>query len=127
MFRKIADRFREFMIGRNGQDSLGIAMFAVGFVCLILSMIFGRFVWSSLFNLLSWLMLLLCIFRMCSKNIAKRSAENRAFLNFCRPLTDRNHRYFRCPGCRQVVRVPRGRGKINITCPKCANKFIKKT
>ena len=42
-------------------------------------------------------------------------------------LTDKQYRYFRCPGCRQVVRVPRGKGKINIRCPKCSRQFIKKT
>ena len=127
MFRKLAERLRNFMIGRNGQDQLGVAMFLTGVVCLVLSMIFGRFLWSFVFNLLSWVLLLLCIFRMYSRNLAARGAENRAFLRFFAQLKDRKHRYFHCPHCRQQVRVPRGRGKISITCPKCRNRFIKKT
>ena len=127
MFRKIGDRFRNFMIGRNGQDQLGVAIFGVGFLFLILSMVFGRFAWSFLFSLLSWILLLLCIFRMYSKNLSARGAENRAFLNLLHRLKDKNHSYYRCPCCRQQVRVPKGRGKISITCPKCRNKFMKKT
>jgi len=127
MFRKIGDQFRNFMMGRNGQDQLGTAMFGVGVVFLILSMVFGKFAWSFLFSLLSWIILLLCIFRMYSRNLSKRSAENRAFLRFFARQKDTAHRYFRCPTCHQMVRVPRGRGKISICCPKCRSKFIKKT
>ena len=49
------------------------------------------------------------------------------WMSMLRLLTDKQYRYFRCPGCRQVVRVPRGKGKINIRCPKCSRQFIKKT
>lgn len=127
MFRKIGDWFRNFMIGRYGQDQLGTAIFVTGLVFMVLSMVFGRFAWASIFSLLSWVALIWCIFRIYSRNIAARSRENRAYVNFLSHLRDKEHRYFRCPQCRQTVRVPRGRGKINIRCPKCNRQFIKKT
>jgi len=127
MFRKIGDWFRNVMMGRYGQDQLGTVLFAAGLVSMVLSMIFGRFLWSSVFSFLSWFLLIWCIFRMYSRNIEARSRENRAFTNFLAHLKDKDHRYFRCPQCRQTVRVPRGRGKINIRCPKCNRQFIKKT
>lgn len=123
----MGDGFRNFMLGRNGQDQLGTALFVVGLICMILSMVFDAFLWSFLFHLLSWVLLFWCIFRMYSKNIAARSRENRAFVRFFTRLKDRSHRYYRCPLCHQRVRVPRGKGKISIRCPKCSNKFVKKT
>lgn len=127
MFRKVGDWFRNVMMGRYGQDQLGTVLFVAGLVSMVLSMIFGRFWLSSLFSFLSWFLLLWCIFRMYSRNIEARSRENRAWVNFFAHLKDKDHRYFHCPQCRQTVRVPRGRGKINIRCPKCNRQFIKKT
>ena len=127
MFRKVGDWFRNVMMGRYGQDQLGTVLFAAGLVSMVLSMIFGRFWLSSLFSFLSWFLLLWCIFRMYSRNIEARSRENRAWVNFFAHLKDKDHRYFHCPQCRQTVRVPRGRGKINIRCPKCQTRFEKKS
>ena len=127
MFRKIGDAFRNFMIGRYGQDQLGTAIFATGFVCMRVSIFIRSFFWTSLLSILSWVLLIWCICRMYSRNIEARSKENRVFTTFLSHLRDKEHRYYHCPQCRQSVRVPRGRGKICITCPKCRNKFIKKT
>lgn len=127
MFHKIGDWFRNFMMGRYGQDRLGTVLFTAGLVTMFLGMIFGRFLWSAVFNLLSFLLLLLCIFRMFSKNIEARRREERAWTSFLSHVKDKEHRYYRCPQCRQTVRVPRGRGKINIRCPRCSRQFVKKT
>lgn len=127
MFRKIGDAFRNFMIGRYGQDQLGSALCTAGLITMVLSMLFGRFWLSSLFSLLSWVLLFWCMFRIFSRNLEARAAENAKFLSYISHAKDKEHRYFRCPHCRQTVRVPRGRGKINITCPKCGSKFIKKS
>ncbi|MBQ5468228.1 MAG: hypothetical protein IIT62_04915, partial [Oscillospiraceae bacterium] len=62
-----------------------------------------------------------------SRNIEKRNRENRRFLAFRSRLTDKQNRYYRCPNCKQTVRVPRGRGKICIKCPKCSEKFVRKS
>ena len=72
-------------------------------------------------------LLIYSFFRMFSRNIYKRQRENRRFTQLWMRLKDRNNRYFRCPNCKQTVRVPRGRGKICIRCPKCGEKFTRKT
>jgi ribosomal protein L37AE/L43A len=69
----------------------------------------------------------IAIFRTLSRNTYKRYQENRKFLALQQRIKDRDHRYFSCPRCKQTVRVPRGKGKIAISCPKCKEKFIKKT
>jgi ribokinase len=67
------------------------------------------------------------VFRSLSRNTYARYQENRKFLQFFEKIKDRDHRYFDCPRCRQTTRVPRGKGKIAITCPKCKERFIRKT
>ena len=128
MFRRIGDWFRNFMIGRYGSDKLNIYLLGAGIVLMLLGSIFGGKVplmsWCSL---LSYVPLFWCIFRMYSRNIEARRRENAAFVNFFNHLKDKEHRYFSCPRCHQTVRVPRGRGKINIRCPKCSERFIKTT
>ena len=120
--------FRQFMQGRYGTDKLNLALLGAGVVCSILSAIFSWFViLSLLFTLLSYICLIWVIFRCFSRNTYKRYQENKKFLMFFQRLKDRTHRYYDCPRCSQQVRVPRGKGIISITCPKCREKFIKKT
>ena len=128
MFRRIGDWFRNFMIGRYGSDKLNSYLLGAGIVLMLIgSFLGGKFTLASWCSLVAYIPLLWCIFRMYSKNIEARRRENAAFLNFFAHLKDKDHRYFRCPRCRQTVRVPRGRGKINIRCPKCSERFIRKT
>lgn len=129
MFRRIGDWFRNFMLGRYGSDKLNVTLLGFGIVVMIFSSVLGRHYpgWSSVLTVLSYVSLFWCIFRMYSRNIEARRRENTTFLNFFNHLKDRDHRYFHCPQCRQTVRVPRGRGKINIRCPRCNRQFIKKT
>ena len=82
---------------------------------------------NLIFWLLSYGLMIWAIWRTLSRNTYKRYQENRKFLQIFDRLKDRQHRYFDCPKCRQMVRVPRGKGKISITCPRCREKFIKKT
>lgn len=120
--------FQNFMRGRYGTDKLNLTLLFVGFAFSILSLIFSWFIiLKLLFTLLSYLCLIVAVFRCFSRNTYKRYQENRKFLMFFQQLKDREHRYFDCPRCRQQVRVPRGKGKISISCPKCKEKFIKKT
>lgn len=128
MFRRIGDWFRNFMMGRYGSDKLNLCLLAVGIVLMLLGSILGsRYTWAAFLSLLCYVPLVWCIFRMYSRNLEARRRENAAFVNFFAHLKDREHRYYRCPKCRQTVRVPRGRGKINIRCPKCGERFIKST
>ena len=75
----------------------------------------------------SYATLIIALVRCFSRNTYKRYQENRRFLLLMDRIKDRNNRYYSCPKCRQTVRVPKGKGKIAITCPKCREKFIKKT
>lgn len=122
MLRKITDALRRFMYGRYGSDQLGIALLVTGFVVMLL----GALLWKG-FVWIAYAILIFYIFRVYSKNIPQRRKENSAFLRLIAPLKDRDHRYFRCPNCRQSVRVPRGKGKLSITCPKCRKRFEKKS
>lgn len=129
MFRKIGDALRRFMSGRYGTDSLNKALLISAVICLLLGWLGGSYIaaWMSMFNLLAYVPLIWSIVRMYSRNIEARRRENAAWQRLRSRLRDRNNRYFRCPRCRQTVRVPRGKGKINIRCPKCGERFIKKT
>ena len=116
------------MMGRYGSDTLNKWLLIFGAMLIVLSAVFGNMIpWMNHLGLLAYIPLGWCIFRMYSRNIHARRKENAAFVNFFAHLKDRDHRYYRCPRCRQAVRVPRGRGRINIRCPKCGEQFIKKT
>ena len=123
------------MQGRNGPDDLCRALLYVALGCCVVAIITG----SMIIYLLFIVLIAYGYFRMFSKNVAKRYEENMAYRNWRyrmsskwaglkRQWTDRDtYRYFKCPHCGQKVRVPKGKGKISITCPKCRQEFIKKT
>lgn len=124
---KLATGLRSFMAGRYGTDRLNMVILCAGLVASLLSMILpiaplNLILWALSYGLMIW-----AIVRSLSRNTYKRYQENRKFLQFYDRLKDRNNRYFNCPKCRQTVRVPRGKGKISITCPRCREKFIKKS
>ena len=124
-------RFRaavqRFMMGRYGTDKLNMLLLCVGLGLTVINMFIHLPTLNMVLTLLAWLMMGLVIFRTLSRNTYKRYRENRKYLMFLERIKDREHRYYDCPKCRQQVRVPRGKGKISITCPKCREKFIKKT
>ena len=115
------------MAGRYGTDKLNMAILGAGLVICVLVMFIRQPIVDLILTLLSYLLMIWAIFRMLSRNTYKRYQENRRYLRFLERLKDREHRYFDCPRCRQPVRVPRGKGKISITCPKCKERFVKKT
>lgn len=137
MFRRIGQRvsdgIRRFMFGRYGLDQLNVVLMVAAVALCLISFLFSRInaVWtvalSFVLNLLSYVLLFWYILRAFSQNIEKRNRENRRFLAFRSRLTDKQNRYYRCPNCKQTVRVPRGRGKICIKCPKCSEKFVRKS
>ena len=118
---------RHFMSGRYGMDKLNMAILWAGVICSLLSAMIRVQPVNLIFWVLSYVLMILSIFRILSRNTYKRYQENRKFLQIFDRLKDRQHRYFDCPKCRQTVRVPRGKGKIAITCPRCREKFVKKT
>ena len=116
-----------FMSGRYGSDRLNMVILISGLVACILSSLFRNLTVRTIFWALSYALMFWAIFRCLSKNTYKRYQENRQFLMIFDRLKDRQNRYYTCPKCRQTVRVPRGKGKIAITCPRCKERFIKKT
>lgn len=134
MFQRFRNWFSRFMIGRYGTDGLNRALSMVSLVFLIIAMFGPRiFYWGAL------VLLAIIYFRMFSYNREKRYAENLAYYRFTqkartrvqqlkkRFADSRYYHYYRCPRCRQQLRVPRGRGRIEITCPKCRAQFVKKS
>ena len=119
--------YRRFMQGRYGGDKLNITLVWISLGAYILQLLIPVAGIKELLILLYYGILGWAIFRMLSRNTYKRYEENRKYLRFVERLKDREHRYYDCPRCHQPVRVPRGKGKISITCPKCSEKFIRKT
>ena len=126
--------FRNFMSGRYGTDQLNLALLISYLIFCLIASLTGL----TFFNLFALAAVILCFYRMLSRNVYRRSRENQTFLirmqpvfRFCRQtgtrLRDREHRYYRCPCCKQLLRVPRDRGKITITCPRCRTTLTKKT
>lgn len=124
---KLSAGLRQFMMGRYGTDRLNMAILGVGLCASLLSVVFQSTSLNLVFFLLSYGMMIWAIWRSLSRNTYRRYQENRKFLQFFDRIKDRQNRYFDCPKCRQMVRVPRGKGKIAITCPRCKEKFIRKT
>lgn len=125
----------QFMQGRYGADQMGQMLSAVSMVFLIISLFSRNQAWF----LLAVIGIVYNYFRMFSKNISKRYAENQKYLKMTArirrklaswksQLAQRKiYHIYRCPGCKQKIRVPRGRGKIEIRCPKCNTRFVKKS
>ena len=93
----------------------------------------------SLFTYLGAALLIFCYYRTFSRNISKRTEENYKFYTLKDRVDNKFkgwkeqwanrkvYHYYRCPQCRQKLRVPRGRGRIQISCPRCGTQFIKKS
>ena len=131
----IRNFLRNFMTGRYGPDHLGVAMIVVS---LAISLISNIFHFMPVIYI-SYLILILAVFRMLSRNIARRRAENDKFIRYWWPVRTKlgrswanvkhrkTHKFLKCPSCGNTLRVPKGKGKLQITCPKCGERFIKKT
>ena len=126
-FQRLGDSARRFMMGRYGTDKLNTAILIAGLVASLLAMFIKFPMVNWILMLLSYALMGWAVFRMLSRNTYKRYQENRKYLMFVQRIKDKEHRYFDCPRCRQQVRVPKGKGKIAITCPKCKEKFIRNT
>ncbi len=124
---KLSAGLRSFMAGRYGTDRLNMVILCTGLVISLLSVFSRSATMTLVCFVLSYGLMIWAILRSLSRNTYKRYQENRKFLQTVNRLKDRQHRYYDCPKCHQVVRVPRGKGKIAITCPRCREKFVKKT
>ena len=124
---RIKQALVRFMAGRYGTDKLNMVLLTTGLVVSLAGLFVRLPVLNLCFMLLSYGLVGLTLYRTFSRNTYKRYQENRKYLMFLQKIKDKDHRYFDCPRCRQQVRVPRGKGKIAISCPKCREKFIRKT
>ena len=126
------DKLMRFMMGRYGNDKFNQFLMFTALVSIVLS-------WftSNIFYTIAVVLMVYAYFRMFSKNIYKRAAENQKYLqyeykakNFFRKKKNelaqrKTHHIYKCPNCKQKIRVPRGRGRIAITCRKCNTEFVK--
>lgn len=127
------EKIRSLMTGRYGADEL--TRFISMFDCVL--MVLSLLIRNNVLNLICIFLIIICYIRMFSKNHSQRYKENQIFLNYISrfyPKIDRfkyklrqraNFHIYKCPSCKQKIRIPRGKGKISITCPQCRNEFIK--
>lgn len=128
--------FQKFMYNKYGMDELNLALLWLGVIMAALSL----FVNNAVIRLLmAYLPLGFCIFRMMSKNYSVRRRENDKYLSVIYPIkrkirklknrfkNSKHYKYFKCPNCKQELRVPKGKGNIEITCPRCKVHFDAKS
>lgn len=125
------EKLQRFMLGRYGNDAFNKFLFTTGLILWILDMFIDTRI------LYSWAIILLVYgyFRMFSRNVQKRYQENLKFLQLKNKVVsklkkanhtqEKTHRIYKCPTCRQKIRIPKGKGRICITCPKCKTEFTK--
>ena len=133
--------FAKFMNGRYGGDDYGRFLSVVAIVLVVLSVVFSNIV--SIISSILWVvglaLILYCYYRMFSRDTTRRSAENQKYLNnkyqlavFKQQRKERSaqkadFKFFKCPKCGVLNRIPKGKGKIEVTCPKCGEKFVRKS
>lgn len=129
------EKLRNFMVGRYGVDQLGKFLLVISLIIMLLNM----FIKIDIIYIINLLLLVYVNFRTFSRNYQKRSRENNfylrnrsSFLNIFRKgkntVNQRKvYHIYQCPNCRQKIRIPKGKGRISITCPKCHSEFIKKS
>ena len=137
--KSMKDKMMRFLQGRYGVDALSKCLLGVGLVAVILAAFLGGKAAGNILYIFGWVAIIYCYFRIFSKNITKRYAENQKYLAKTYKLRSffykqkelmkqrKVYHIYKCPGCSQKIRIPRGKGKIEIRCPKCGTKFMKKS
>ncbi len=126
------------MYGRYGSDQLNIFLLVLFWILWIVQMFVSNSIAATILSTLSTVCFVFYVFRTLSRNYSRRHGENEAFMKVVGPalrgvkrkrnqMRDRQHAYFKCPSCAQMLRVPRGKGKISITCRSCGTVFQEKT
>lgn len=117
------------MRGRNQMDDLNTFLLALYLILMVVTK-FTRYKTQGVFLALSLITLGTFLYRYYSKDIHKRQKENRKFKDLLSKIlkkSDDPYKYFKCPSCKQKVRIPKGKGKVEIVCPKCSKHFNKRT
>lgn len=131
MLNKIKNFIIRFMAGRYGYDRFSKYLMNTGLVLMFLSLLLPWLLVRRIIYFLAWLILLYAYFRVFSKNISARYNENQKFeskLNYYKQVYNqrKTHRFYNCPKCKTHLRVPKGVGKVTITCTKCGHQFDRK-
>jgi len=141
-FQSIRNAMVRFMYGRNGVDQLNKALLVLYIIICFVRAFFVAVLESALLTTISDVFVnalaILILFRLFSKNLYKRRAENQRWVNWWYGVknrqngakarhADKDHKYFTCKNCKAICRVPVGKGKIIITCPKCGGQINAKT
>ncbi len=125
---KLKWKFQRFMLGRNGTDELNKALTYV----LLISYVISLLVNSVILYYISFMGFFVILYRTFSKNLYARREENRKFVTYLQTMKikfeqRKDYKIFKCKGCGRNIRVPRGKGKIEVTCPMCGRKVIIRT
>ena len=135
---KFKQKLAQFMYGRRGMDEFSRFLLIAVLVLIVLSWVTTGFL-RSIIGLLELAGLVYCYVRVLSRDIYKRQKENAWYLQkkasvrrWFLSLKDRwqqrkEYRFFRCPSCHALLRVPKNKGKLLLTCRKCGNRFERKT
>ena len=127
------EKLTRFMAGRYGLDAFGKCILITAIILSLLASLFR----SEMLNILAWALLFYTYFRIFSRNIYNRYSENQIYLTktakirywFAKQKSmmkqRKTHHIYKCPTCKQKIRIPRGKGRIEIRCPKCYTTFIK--
>lgn len=133
--RKLMYKLQQFMMGRNGSDGLNLFLLFLYMAIIIASLFVGNIVAHSILLGVALLVIIWNIFRTFSRNLYKRRKENAVFMGFFYRIKNffargrrkwkerKTHKYKKCPACKAQLRLPRRNCKIQVTCPKCGNKF----
>ena len=143
------DKLKDYVKKIYGFDALSFGFVLFSVIIALVAMLFARagHAWGNKWTLIVYVPLALCLLRCFSTNRKRRALENDWFVNRLELMFKRkpkvqygqryrmegeleekkSYRFFKCPACRQNIRVPKGKGRIEITCPRCGNRFIKKT
>ena len=135
MVMKMKEKLYRFMQGRYGTDKLNQFILYCEIILLILTLFFRR---SIVLNVLFYISIIIYLARSLSKNYVARSIENQKFIRiqskvthrvqaFYKSIKDSSNKYLVCPKCAQIIRVPKGKGKIEVRCPSCRNSFDAKS
>lgn len=121
------------MYGRYKGDEFNRFLMIIYFIFWILSI----FPYLHFLQIVNTLILIFVLYRSFSKNIYARQNELnnylkiknkiKAYFNFNKEKRQnkKTYLYFKCANCKANLRVPKNKGKIEVTCPKCKHKMIK--
>lgn len=145
IWQKLKQSFRSFMNGRNGADNLSIALLWTGLILYVLGSVLSSVQsgiirgLGAILNIAGFAAYIVCVFRMFSRNLEKRRAENRRYVSLMekkktehrqakvRFQNRKKYKYFKCPGCKAWLRLSRGSGVVTVTCSRCHTSFTQKS